>query len=228
MLIAQLASMGMMVIDTALLGHHGTEDLAAAAVGSGIYVAVLFALTGVLQAISPTVSHLKGAGRDTEIARALQQCFWLALMLTFPGVLFLLHPDALLHLSEIEPGVEAKTRAYLALLAWGLPPTLFYRTFYAFCNALGQPRPLMLISLGGALLHGVLAWGLVTGWGVGEGLGVLGCGISNALVSWFALLCGAVFMQRDLPAAASLAAAASRRPLGSGAAWPAHGVLQFC
>lgn len=68
MLIAQLASMGMMVIDTALLGHHGTEDLAAAAVGSGIYVAVLFALTGVLQAISPTVSHLKGAGRDTEIA----------------------------------------------------------------------------------------------------------------------------------------------------------------
>ena len=202
MLIAQLASMGMMVIDTALLGHHGTEDLAAAAVGSGIYVAVLFALTGVLQAISPTVSHLKGAGRDTEIARALQQCFWLALMLTFPGVLFLLHPDALLHLSEIEPGVEAKTRAYLALLAWGLPPTLFYRTFYAFCNALGQPRPLMLISLGGALLHGVLAWGLVTGWGNGEGLGVLGCGISNALVSWFALLCGAAFMLRGKALAA--------------------------
>jgi len=28
MLIAQLASMGMMVIDTALLGHYGTEDLA--------------------------------------------------------------------------------------------------------------------------------------------------------------------------------------------------------
>ena len=75
MLIAQLASMGMMVIDTALLGHHGTEDLAAAAMGSDIYVAVLFALTSVLQAISPTVSHLKKAGRDTEIARALQQCF---------------------------------------------------------------------------------------------------------------------------------------------------------
>lgn len=38
MLIAQLASMGMMVIDTVLLGHYGTEDLAAVAVGGGIYI----------------------------------------------------------------------------------------------------------------------------------------------------------------------------------------------
>ena len=66
MLIAQLASMGMMVIDTALLGHYGTEDLAAVAVGGGIYIAVVFALTGILQAVSPTVSHLLGAGRTDE------------------------------------------------------------------------------------------------------------------------------------------------------------------
>ncbi|SDH84065.1 MATE family efflux transporter [Propionivibrio dicarboxylicus] len=192
MLIAQLASMGMMIIDTVLLGHHGTEDLAAAAVGSGIYVAVVFALTGVLQAVSPTVSHLKGAGRDDEIAGALQQCFWLALILTVPGVVFLQHPDALLQLSAIESGVEAKTRAYLALLAWGMPAALFYRTFYAFSNALGHPRPLMLISLGGTLLHGGVAWWLATQ----AGLGVIGCGISNVMVGWFSLACAAIFMLR--------------------------------
>lgn len=192
MLVAQLASMGMAVIDTVVLGHYGTEDLAAVAVGSGIYVTVVFALTGVLQAVSPTVSHLKGAGRMADIAGALQQCFWLALILTLPGVLFLLHPDALLRLSAIEPAVEAKTRDYLALLAWGIPAALFYRTFYAFCNALGHPRPLMLISLGGTLLHGLLAWVLVSQ----AGLGVLGCGASNALVGWFALICGGVFMAR--------------------------------
>jgi MATE family multidrug resistance protein len=194
MLIAQLASMGMMVIDTVLLGHYGTEDLAAVAVGGGIYIAVVFALTGVLQAVSPTVSHLKGAGRSDEIAGALQQCFWLALLLAVPGVLFLQHPDALLALSDIEPGVEAKVRAYLAVLAWGMPAVLFYRTFYSFCNALGQPRPLMLISLGCTLLHGVLAWTLVSGWQGHEGWGVVGCGLSNALVGWFALSCGTVFV----------------------------------
>jgi MATE family multidrug resistance protein len=84
MLIAQLAAMGMMVIDTVLLGHFGTEDLAAVAVGGGIYIAVILALAGVVQAIAPTVAQLKGAGRDDEIAGALQQAFWLALLLTVP------------------------------------------------------------------------------------------------------------------------------------------------
>lgn len=196
MLIAQLASMGMMVIDTVLLGHYGTEDLAAVAVGGGIYIALIFALTGILQAVSPTVSHLKGAGRDGEIAGALQQCFWLAVILTVPGVVFLYHPDALLALSDIEPGVEAKARSYLAVLAWSIPAALFYRTFYAFCNALGQPRPLMIISLGCTLVHGVLAWWLVTGGAGGEGLGAVGCGISNAAASWLALLAGAAYLVR--------------------------------
>jgi MATE family multidrug resistance protein len=194
MLIAQLASMGMMVIDTALLGHYGTEDLAAVAVGGGIYIAVLFALAGILHAISPTVAHLKGAGRDGEIAGALQQAFWLALLLTVPGVVFLYHPDPLLALSNIEPGVEAKARGYLEMLAWGMPAALFYRTFYAFCNGLGRPRPLMLISLGCTPMHGLLAWLLVTGGLGGEALGALGCGISNSVVSWLALACGAAYM----------------------------------
>jgi MATE family multidrug resistance protein len=194
MLIAQLASMGMMVIDTALLGHYGTEDLAAVAVGGGIYISVVFALVGILQAVAPTVAHLKGAKRDAEIAGALQQAFWLAVLLAIPGIIFLLNPDPLFALSRIDTGVEVKARAYLVMLAWGLPASLLYRTFYSFCNALGRPRPLMLISLGGTLLHGLLAWSLVTGYWGGDGLGVLGCGISNATVSWFTLLCGAGYL----------------------------------
>jgi MATE family multidrug resistance protein len=193
-LIAQLASMGMMVIDTALLGHYGTEDLAAVAVGGGIYISVVFALVGVLQSIAPTVAHLRGAKRDGEIAGSLQQAFWRALLLAIPGVTFLLNPDPLFALSHIEPGVEAKARGYLSMLAWGMPASLLYRTFYSFCNALGRPRPLMLFSLGGTLLHGALAWSLVSGaWG-GAALGVLGCGISNATVGWFTLCCGAGYM----------------------------------
>jgi MATE family multidrug resistance protein len=97
-------------------------------------------------------------------------------------------------LSRIDPGVEAKARAYLAMLACGMPASLLYRTFYSFCNALGRPRPLMLISLGGTLVHGLLAWSLVTGYWGGEGLGVIGCGISNATVGWFTLFCGAGYL----------------------------------
>lgn len=193
-LIAQLSSMGMMLIDTVLLGHYNTEDLAAVAVGGGIYISVVFALVGILQAVSPTVAHLYGAKREDEIAGALQQALWLAALLSIPGILFLLNPDPLLALSRIEPGVEAKVRSYLSLLAWGMPAALGYRTFYSFSNALGRPRPLMAISLAASLLHGALAWVLVTGQMGSEALGVLGCGQSNAIVNWFSLSCSATYL----------------------------------
>ncbi|MDQ5879476.1 MAG: multidrug resistance protein family [Pseudomonadota bacterium] len=195
-LIAQLASMGMMVIDTVLLGHYGTVDLAAVAVGGGIYIAVVFALVGILQAVAPTVAHHVGAKRESEVAGALQQTVWLALALSLPGMLILWFPDPILALSTIEPAVDEKLRLYLRILACGMPAALLYRTFYSFCNALRQPRPLMLISLNNTLLHGALAWALVTGQ-FGEPMGGVGCGLSNMLVNWIGCLLAALWVAKS-------------------------------
>lgn len=182
--VAQLASIGMMVVDTVVLGHYSAADLAAVAIGGGIYVSVVFALAGILQAVAPLAAHAHGAGQDREVAHTLQQGFWMALALSVPGILILRHPGLLLELSPMEAIIELKVRAYLAQLAWGLPAALVYRTFYAFCNALGHARVLMYIGLAALFTHGVLAWGLgVQGW-LGEPLGVLGCALSNMLISW--------------------------------------------
>ncbi|NJA88984.1 MATE family efflux transporter [Rhodocyclus tenuis] len=195
MLIAQLAGMAMMIVDTVLLGHFGTDDLAAVAVGGGIYVAVLFALAGIVQAVGPIVAQHYGARREAAIAPALRQAFWLALLLMLPGVALMLHPGALLSLSPIEPTVAAKVRAYLTILAIGMPAVLMHRAFYSFCNAVGQPRALMTISLFAGALHCFLAWLLVSGrWG-GEGLGVVGCGIANAVAGWVAFLCALAYLR---------------------------------
>lgn len=183
-LIAQLASVGMMVVDTVVLGHAGAEELAAVAIGGGIQVSIVFALVGIVQAVSPMVAHLAGAKRDDDVAAVLQHGLLLAAALALPGVWFLLHPGGLLALSPMDAGVEAKVRGYLAVLAWGLPATLCYRTFYAFSNALGKARVLMAIGLGNLALHGLLSWGFaLQGW-LGEPLGAVGCALSNVLLSW--------------------------------------------
>ncbi len=193
-LIAQLSSIGMMLVDTAVLGHVSSLDLAAVAIGGGIHVSVVFALVGILQAVAPVVAHLHGAGRDEAVAGVLQQGFWLALLLTVPGFLFLTHPGALLGSVGMDAAVEAKVRQYLGLLAWGLPAALCYRTFYAFCNALGRPRVLMGIGLCSLALHALLAWGFaLQGW-LGEPLGAAGCALSNILIGWVACLCGAAYL----------------------------------
>lgn len=193
-LIAQLSSIGMMVVDTAVLGHVSPADLAAVAIGGGIHISVVFALVGVLQAVAPVVANLHGAGRDDEIAGILQQGFWLVVLLTVPGVLFLLNPGVVLGMAGMDALVEAKVRNYLVLLAWGLPAALAYRTFYAFCNALGKTKVLMAIGLSSLALHAVLAWGLaLAGW-LGEPLGVAGCALSNIVIAWVACFCAAGYL----------------------------------
>jgi len=193
-LIAQLSSIGMMVVDTAVLGHVSPVDLAAVAIGGGIHVSVVFALAGILQAVAPVVAQLHGAKRDNEVAGVLQQGFWLALALALPGMLFLSYPQWLLGMFSMDGEVSAKVVRYLGLLAWGLPAALCYRTFYAFCNALGKPRVLMAIGLAALALHALLAWGLaLQGW-LGDPLGVVGCALSNVLLAWLACLGAAAYL----------------------------------
>ena len=193
-LIAQLSSIGMMVVDTVILGHVSATDLAAVAIGGGIQVSVVFALVGILQAVAPVVAQLHGAKRDGEVAGVLQQGFWLAVVLAVPGVVFLRNPQWLLGMVSIDTVVADKVTAYLGLLAWGLPASLFYRTFYAFCNGLGRPRVLMGIGLASLALHALLAWGLaLQGW-VGEPLGVIGCAVSNVTIAWLSCLTAGAYL----------------------------------
>ncbi len=196
-LIAQLLSMSMMVADTLIAGRYGTADLAAVAVGSGLYISVLMLLVGILQAVAPTVAHLYGGGRTEAIGPALQQGFWLALMLAVPGTLVLAWPAPLLEFARVPAEVAGKTASYLQATAVGLPAVLLYRTFYAFNNALGRPRALMVISFIATSAHIPLAWALTNGRLGLAPLGGTGCGVSTALVSWLALGCGLGYLLRN-------------------------------
>lgn len=193
-LVAQLLSMGMMVADTLIAGAYGTADLAAVAVGNGLYVSVVMLLVGILQAVAPVVAHHYGAGRVADIGPTLQQGFWLALMLAVPGTAVLAFPQPLLELARVPPEAAEKVGAYLRATAVGLPAILLYRTFYAFNNALGRPRALMAISLVATLIHVPLAWTLTGGHLGSPAFGGTGCGMSTAVVAWLSLLCGLAYL----------------------------------
>lgn len=196
-LIAQLSSMTQMVSDTVLTGRYSTIDLAAVAVGSGIYISVVMLMVGILQAVAPTVAHHVGAGRTDAIGPAVQQGFWLALALAVPAVLFLRHPDWLMQLSDASPDVDAGARAYLATIAWGLPAVLLYRTFYAFTNAIGHTRVLMFISLATTAVHVPLSWLLINGFLGLPPLGGTGCAVSSVCIAWGAVAAALIHLRRS-------------------------------
>lgn len=189
-LVAQLASIGMMVVDTLVVGRHSTADLAAVAVGAGIYVTLMLGLAGVVQALGPVIGQHYGARRREAIGPELRQGLWLVLYLSLAGMLLLAFPHALLAPARLTPEVEAIAATYLQLLALSLPASLGYRAFHATANALGHPRPLMYIAIVETLTHALLAWGLVGGRLGLPPLGAAGAALSQILVTWGAMLAG--------------------------------------
>jgi MATE family multidrug resistance protein len=142
-LIAHLASIGMVLIDTLIVGHYSTEHLAAVALGGGIYLTLMLGMTGVLMALVPIIGQDFGRGSLIAIGAWVRDGFWLAALLSILGFLLLSFPLQLLSLARLEPELEAISASYLYLLAFSLPAVLGFRVFQATANAIGYPSPLM-------------------------------------------------------------------------------------
>ena len=182
--IAQIAIMANGVIDTVMAGHYGTVDLAAVGIGASVYVTLFVTLMGVLFALTPMVAQLHGAGRYAEIGEEVRQSAWLALGLAAISIVLVTHPGPLLALSELTPEVEARTRDYLAAMAWAAPATLLSRVFQGFSTAVSRPRAVMVLNLCALGLKVPLNWILIYGkFGLPE-LGAAGCAVATAVTAW--------------------------------------------
>lgn len=198
-LIAQLATISMMAIDTVVVGHAGTDNLAALAVGASIYVSLSLALSGIVQALLPVVAKSLGREDLAGTGHLIRQAVWLVLFLAVLGDLVLQFPAWLIRFAELPPQVMALTESYLQILVFSLPASLGYRAFHAIAGGVGRTRPLMWLSLGLSGGHALLSPFLVdsvriAGVDIGLGLGVVGAAYSQAFVAWLACLTGVVIL----------------------------------
>ena len=183
-LVGQLANIAFGVIDTAMVGRYSAVDLAAIGLGSSIYVSIYIGLSGILSALQPITAHLRGARRDAEIGAQVREGFWLALVLTVLGMLFLVFPGPLLDLAHAPEALRARTVSYLQLLSWGMPAALLYRVFSSLANAIERPRLVMIMQVGALVLKVLLnRWLIFGGFGV-SALGGPGCALASATVNW--------------------------------------------
>lgn len=175
-----MAVVGSGVIDTVMAGRLSALDLAAVGVGAAIYITVFMTAMGVLMALTPTVAQHFGAGRHAEIGEDVRQCAWLALLLAAFGILLLRHPEPFVLLAQLTPAMEAKVRAYLAAISWGIVPGLAFRIFYGFMSGIGRPRAIMAFNLTGLVakipLNALYMYHL--------DMGATGCAASTATISW--------------------------------------------
>lgn len=199
--VGQIAVLGFSTVDTVLVARASSSDLAALAIGASAYISIFIGLMGVVLAVGPIAGQAYGAGRTDEAGAQLHQAMWLALAISLPGCALLLFPEPFLALAQAPPEVEAKARAYLAALAFALPPALLFTAFRGFNTAVSRPKIVMALQLGSLALKIPLSAALVFGVELGAlripALGAAGCGIATAIVVCGQLLAAFALLQRD-------------------------------
>jgi MATE family multidrug resistance protein len=196
-LVAQLAVMGLAVVDTVMAGRLSAADLAAVAVGASVYATIYLALLGVLQALTPIAGQHFGAGRFMQIGVDLQQALWLSLALSAIGIPLLAWTTPWLRLSQVEPQVAAITSNYLLAVAYGLPPALATRAYLALNSAVSRPRVTMVIQLCALAAKVPLNLLFIYGTDLIPAFGGAGCGIATACIGWLTLLLSWVIWRID-------------------------------
>lgn len=178
------------LVDTAIVGHIGTTELAALAMAATVLTSTFTIFNFLTYGTTSQVARLHGAGRHVEAAQLGMQAFWLGLGIG--GVLLialvaLAGPAVALMGAEGEVAEQAET--YLRISALGAPAFMLAASGQGYLRGIADLRTPLLILVAAhsvnALLEVLFVYGF--GWGLagsawGTVLAQLGMGLAFARV----------------------------------------------
>lgn len=194
--LTQLATIGMNVTDTVMLGWLGADVLAAGALGFRLYLTCFLFAMGVVSAVGPIVAQEIGAGHTRNVRRSLRQGFWVTLSVSAPLMVVIWHAEAILVAFGQPPAVSASAEIFSRALVWGLPATVGMVALRHFLAAHGLPRPPLVATVVGIALNAGLNWLVLAGVFGPPGSGLVGIAATTALVQWLMLLAVVVYTVR--------------------------------
>ena len=186
MVFTQLSQMGMGVADALMAGQVGAVDLAGISLGGSLFWPMMLAASGLIMAVTPSVSQLHGAERTAETGEVVRQALWLALFGGGLALVVLNQAQAFFEFAGVDPKGIPLAVEYLSWVQWGLLPVLGYFTLRYLCDGLSWTLPAMLIAGGALLVKIPLNYLFIFGFSVGDyhfaAMGGAGAGPSTAIV----------------------------------------------
>lgn len=181
-LIAQLSTVGMNFLDTAMSGHASKVDLAGVSVGASLFMPILVGTTGVLAAGTPIIAQLLGKRENSSIPEVVRTGMGVGLVIALLfALLYALGIDDVLGVMQLEPDVERVARYYLLAMV----VSVFFETqvmvLRSLTDTVGGTAISMRLFLLGLPIDGVLNYMFIFGnWGAPR-MGGIGAGIATAL-----------------------------------------------
>ena len=180
-IIGQIGTIVLGFADTLMIGHHSTQELAAAAFVNTMFTLVLLFALGFSYGQTPIVGNLYGKGETDSIGKNVKNALAANTMLTLLlGILIIvlyMNLDNIGQPAELIPLM----RPYLLILLISLPFACWFNVFKQFSDGITDTRTPMCILIAGNLLNIIGNYMLIYGkWGLPE-MGLLGAGISTLL-----------------------------------------------
>ena len=218
-IIAQLSQMGMGVTDAVMAGWVSATDLAGVTLGGNLFWPAMLLMSGIVMAVTPSVSQLNGAGRVGDAGTVVQQAFWIAVCGGLLVTLLLRNAEPAYRFFGVDERAIPIAVGYLATASLGLVPLLCYGALRCLAEGMSWTTPAMCISLSALPLKILLNWLFMYGsttLGI-PAMGGIGCGWSTALVMTYTFLAMVVVVSRSRMRASQVFAAFS---------WPRLGVIR--
>mgnify|MGYP002726681999 FL=1 len=178
-IIGQLGTIVLGFADTLMIGHHSTEELAAAGLVNNIFGLVLIAYMGFSYGLTPVVGRLYGMGQHEAVGGKVKNSLVAngVVGLLFTAVMTFLYFN-LEHIGQPDELLSLIRPYFLVNLASILFVGLF-NTLKQFFDGIAQTKVAMWTMVGGNLLNILFNWLLIYGVGGFPEMGLLGAGIAT-------------------------------------------------
>ena len=183
-ILARAGLLVMVAVDSAMLGHYGTESLAVYAAANAAQVVMILIGVGLLQGTVILVAQAHGAHDRAACGAYWRVSFVHGAVLGVVMGLVCLLGRYTLEATGQEPEVAAGGGRVLEMIAWGSPPLMMWVVCTHFLEGLSRPIPGMLVMVGAVLLNVLLNWIFIFGNLGGPEMGAEGAAVATSAVRW--------------------------------------------
>ncbi|MGE3166255.1 MAG: MATE family efflux transporter [Planctomycetota bacterium] len=195
-IVTQVGSMMLGLVDLAMVGRLGTEALSAVALGDLWIFGTLIAGIALVMGIDPIVSQAHGAGRGHLAGLALQRCIVLSVLSTIPLYFLWQRTDAALIFLQQSPSIASAAQDYASVQIFSAAPFLVFVGLRHYLQGRGiMMVPLFIIAIAN-LANVLFNYALIYGHFGCPALGVQGAGIATGLTRVFMAVALAVVIYR--------------------------------
>ena len=188
---AQLAQVVINTTDVLMIGHLGTEPLAAAVLAYNFYMLIWLFGIGLLQAVMPIAARARGEKRMRDVRRTVRMGLWLVIGYSVPAMVVMWQIEPILLMLGQDPQVAHMAGIYMRCLQWALPSALATMALRNFVAVMELTQILLWTTLAGAAVNAGLDYMLIFGAFGAPRLELVGAGLAStgtALATFLLLL----------------------------------------